>query len=244
MRNMREIRLNKTCNYIHLMSGGLDSGYSLLRIAKEEKEKDPSVVIHPIFFDYGQFVAETEWASVIRIVGYIRDFLKKRSIADDPVRISLKSELFRWSESDAFKGIEGNCDPEIESRNLILFSVLTSYLIACANHQKIPEAEFIISSGFKEKEMADCSSDFFKRFEELLSMYKPNMKFHFQILENWSRQKIVSETKKLLDFNETELKKFRKLTVSCYSQTIDGEPCGKCSKCKSLELEKMKTHNN
>lgn len=243
VRNMREIELNKTCNYIHLLSGGLDSAYSLLRIAKEKKEKEPSVVIHPIFFDYGQFVAETEWARVAEIVGYIRNFLSEQSIVDDPLKISLESELFQWSESDAFKGIQGNPNPEIENRNLVLFSVLTSYLMACANHQKILKTEFIISSGFKEKEIADCSRDFFEKYSKLLSMYKPNMKFHFPILKNWNQQRIVNETKVLLDFSETELKKFRHLTTSCYSPTINGEPCGKCSKCKSLELEKMKAHN-
>jgi 7-cyano-7-deazaguanine synthase in queuosine biosynthesis len=100
---MREIKLNETCNYIHLISGGLDSGYSLLRIAKEKKEKEPSVVIHPIFFDYGHFAAKTEWARVVEIVRYIRNFLDEQSIIDDPLRISLKSELFQWSESDAQK---------------------------------------------------------------------------------------------------------------------------------------------
>lgn len=133
--NMREIKLNKTCNYVHLISGGLDSAYSLLAIAREKKEKEPSVVIHPIFFDYGQRVAEIEWASVAKIVGYIRSFLNEQSIVDDPVKISLESELFLWSESDAFKGVEGNPDPEIENRNLVLFSVLTSYLMACAKVQ-------------------------------------------------------------------------------------------------------------
>jgi 7-cyano-7-deazaguanine synthase in queuosine biosynthesis len=240
--NIREITLNETRNYIHLISGGLDSAYSLLKIAKEKKEKEPSVVIHPIFFDYGQFAAETEWASVTKIVGYIRSFLNEHSIIDDPVRISLESELFQWSESDAFKGIEGKCDPEIENRNLVLFSILTSYLMACANHQRVPEAEFSISSGFKETEMADCSTDFFKKFEELLSMYKPKMRFHFPILRNWSRKRTVEETKSLLDSNEKhardELKKFQQLTTSCYSPTVNGEPCGRCSKCRSLEPKK------
>lgn len=240
---MREIKLNKTCNYVHLISGGLDSAYSLLRIAKEKKEKEPSIVIHPIFFDYGQFAAKTEWARVAKIVEYIRNFLNEQSIVDDPVKISLESELFQWSESDAFKGIKGNPDPEIENRNLVLFSVLASYLMACAKHQKIPKAEFRISSGFKEKEMADCSRDFFEEFSKLLSMYKPNMEFYFEILKNWNRLRVIHETKVLLDFSETELRKFRQLTTSCYSPGINGKPCGKCSKCKSLKLEKMMREN-
>jgi 7-cyano-7-deazaguanine synthase in queuosine biosynthesis len=221
------------------MSGGLDSSYSLLQIANEKKKNDPSAVIHPIFFDYGQFVAETEWDRVTKIVEYIRDFLKERSMIDDPVKISLESELFQWTESDAFWGVKGKRDAEIENRNLVLFSVLTSYLMACAKHQEITKTDFDISSGFKNKEMDDCSKDFFDKYKELLSIYKPGMTFHFQILGNWTLRRIVDETKRLLDYrNEAEFNKFRKLTVSCYSQTIDGEPCRICSKCKSLERQK------
>jgi 7-cyano-7-deazaguanine synthase in queuosine biosynthesis len=240
---MREIELNETCNYVHLMSGGLDSAFSLLKIAKEKKEKEPSAVIHPIFFDYGQFAAEAEWSSVTKIVEYVRSFLNKQSMVDNPIRISLESELFQWSESDAFRGIEGKRHPEIENRNLVLFSVLASYLMACANHQNIPHAKFSISSGFKEEEIADCNRDFFGKYSELLSMYKPDMEFHFEILENWSRQKVIKEIKVLLDASETKLKEFRQRTISCYSPSSDGKPCGKCSKCIFLEMEKMKAQN-
>jgi 7-cyano-7-deazaguanine synthase in queuosine biosynthesis len=237
--DMREMELSKTYNYIHLISGGLDSAYSLLQIAKEKKQREPSVVIHPIYFDYGHFAAETEWARVEKTIAYIRNLLNDQSIIDVPVKISLKSELFKWSKSDAFKGIEGERDPEIENRNLVLFSVLVSYLMACAKHQNIPKAEFSISSGFKEKEMPDSSSDFFRKYEDLLSMHKHKMSFHFQILKNWSRRRIVEETKALLNSDEKrardELKKFLKLTTSCYSPMDDGEPCGACSKCESLE---------
>ena len=216
----------------------MDSGYSLLKIAKEKKEREPFVVIHPIFFDYGQYAAEAEWASAVRIVKYIRNFLNSQSIIDDPVKISLESELFQWSESVAFKGRAGYPDPEIENRNLVLFSVLTSYLIACAKHQKIPKTQFYICSGFKERELPDCNDYFFKKFTELLSMYKPELKFYFGILKNWNRQKIINKTKALLGLSESELKKFRELTISCYSP-INGKPCGECYKCKSLEVEKI-----
>lgn len=235
---MREIELNNTCNYVHLISGGLDSAYSLLSLATEKKEKEPSAVIHLIFFDYGQCAGEAEWTSVKKIVGYIRNFLNLESIIDDPVKISLESELFQWSDSVAFKGIGGNPNPEIENRNLVLFSVLASYLVACANHQKIPNAKFSITSGFKEEELPDCSRTFFDKFEELLSMYKPNMKFHFQILKDWSRKRVMREIKELLNSSRTELTKFRQQTMSCFSPTVNGEPCGKCPKCEYIELEK------
>jgi 7-cyano-7-deazaguanine synthase in queuosine biosynthesis len=235
---MREIELNKTSNFVHLMSGGLDSAYSLLMTAKKLKRQ--FVVIHPLYFDYGQCAAEIEWQRVSRIVEYIRNFLKSRSVIDAPLKISLRSDLFQWTQSDAFKGLRGIQEPEIENRNLVIFSILTSYLMACANNQNITNPEFIITSGFKEKELNDCSRDFFDDYSKLLAKYKPNMKFHFEILRNWDREKIVSETKRLLKGSETELKKFRQLTISCYSPTVNGEPCGKCSKCKSLKKEKTR----
>ncbi|MFX1343448.1 MAG: 7-cyano-7-deazaguanine synthase [Promethearchaeota archaeon] len=240
MRNVREIKLNETRNYIHLMSGGLDSSYSLLKIAKENKKNDPLTIIHPIFFDYGQFVAETEWDRIQKIIEYIRNFLKKPSTIDDALEISLKSELFHWTDSDAFWGPKGKRTPEIENRNIVLVSVLTSYLIACAKHQDINEANFKISSGFKQSEMDDCSEDFFNKYKELLSIYKPKMTFEFPILKNWSRKRVINETKKLLGYgDETEFGKFYKLTVSCYWQTKDGEPCGGvCSKCEFLKTQK------
>jgi len=150
---MIEINLNKKQNYIQLLSGGLDSAYSILKIAKKLQKDNGSLVIHPIFFDYGHYVADTEWERVIKIIKYIRDFLKDKSLIDDPIKISLKSDLFQWCRNDAFRGKKGCKNPEIENRNMVLFSVLASYLIACAEHQKINSTEFKITSGFKEKEL-------------------------------------------------------------------------------------------
>jgi len=236
---MREIDLNTKCNYIHLLSGGLDSAYSLLKIARKLKKDKESLIIHPIFFDYGHFSATTEWERTVKIVEYIRGFLSDKKLLDDPVKISLKSDLFQWCESDAFKGKgDGTC--EIENRNIILFSVLASYLIACARHQKIDSAEFKITSGFKEKELPDCNNNFFKRITELLGTYTKNkFKFDFDILEGMGRQTVINKTKKLLRWKKIELRKFLQLTISCYSP-INGKPCNLCCKCRLLKKEKMK----
>lgn len=240
---MREIILNEECNYIHLLSGGLDSAYSLLKIAKESKRLNGqvNVIIHPIFFDYGHFAAEVEWNRVQKIVNYVRDFLQDKDAIDDPIRISLRSDLFTWSNSCAFKGEKGDNEPEIENRNMVLFSVLSSYLIACANHQKIKSTKFKITSGFKEGELPDCNKKFFDKFSELLRLYKKDLIFDFEILESMEYQQVISKMKRLLRGNEDEVRKFRTLTTSCYSPTANGDACGKCYKCKSLEIEKMKS---
>ena len=236
---MREINLNKQCNYIHLASGGLDSAYSLLKIAKKKKENEPHAVIHPIFFDYGQYATETEWSSAVKVIEYIRDYLGDKKVVDDPIRISLKSQdLFQWSRSVAFQGLEGdNTTAEIENRNLVLFSVLASYLIACANHQNITNTHFEITSGFKDGEIADSNKAFFKQFADLLHSYKKDYTFDFKILPNKDFLWIKTKTLDLLHGSETELKKFRARTISCY-YPIDGRACKKCIKCTSIDNEK------
>ena len=247
---MIEIKLNSECNYIHLLSGGLDSAYSILSRAKELKEIEPPIVIQPIFFDYGHYSAKIELARVKKIVRYIRRFFKNKSIIAEPTKISLRSDLFTWSRSDAFKGKEGDKNPEIENRNMVLFSVLASYLIACANNQNISSTTFEITSGFKEKELPDCKSAFFEKIKDLLRVYNKdrkypkNLTFNFPILPCMERQTIIDKTKELLNNDETELKKFLKLTTSCYSPNNKGEPCYECSKCESLRDEKMKSTYN
>ncbi len=244
---MNEIEIHKECNHIHLLSGGLDSAYNLLRVAKYFKEKDEKVVIQPIFFDYGQFAAKEEWKRVPKIVEYIRNFLDDNSIISDPVKICLASELFQWCRNDAFLGNKGIPNAEIENRNMVLFSVLASYLIACAKHKGIgtscketsesERTQFIITSGFKQKEMQDSKKEFFSGIESLLNCYNDKLDFHFEILPYKRRYAIEGLTKKLLNGSEEELNKFMRLTISCYSPTDTGEKCGMCSKCTSIKKE-------
>ena len=234
----REITLNDRTNYVHLLSGGLDSAYSIFETVKRLKKVGESFVVHPIFFDYGHYASDCEWEKVIGIVEFIRAFLNDKSVIDDPVKISLKSDLFQWCKSQAFKGISGEEKPEIQNRNMILFSVLASYLIACAENQNIRKTKFQVTSGFKEKELPDSKSTFFNKFTELLSIYRPEFTFHFHILNSMERQTVIRKTKDLLSGNEIELKKLLALTISCYSPTKDCHRCGLCYKCKNLDKEK------
>ena len=244
---MKEIKLNQEINYIHLLSGGLDSTYSLLSRVKELKEKEPPIIIQPIFFDYGHKAAKIEWARVRKIAKYICSFFNNKSLIANPLKISLRSNLFTWSKSDAFKGKKGEKNPEIENRNMVLFSVLASYLIACANNQKIKSTTFEITSGFKEKELPDSKSAFFEKIKDLLRMYNierkhpKDLKFNFQILEGMGRQTIIDETKKLLNDDETKWEKLRGLMTSCYDPSDSGDPCSECSKCKLLSNERMES---
>ena len=242
---MIEIKLNSQCNYIHLLSGGLDSTYSILKLAKDLKHDKSHAAIQPIFFDYGHYAAKTEWIRVKEIVKWIHLFLNDKTIIKNPIKISLRSQLFQWCKSQAFRGLEGEEYAEIENRNLVLFSVLASYLIACANHQKILKTKFEITSGFKEKELPDCNNNFFEKFTEIINLYTKNrqvpkdLSFHFPVLEYIDRDIVIEETRKLLNNNQIELDKFLELTTSCYSPTNAGKPCYKCCKCKSIREGKI-----
>jgi len=237
MMKIKEISLNEKPCRIHLLSGGLDSAYSLLELAKGLKDNN-TAVIHPIFFDYGHYAANVEWKKVKEIVKHVRDFLQNESIIDDPIKISLKSDLFHWCKNDAFVGNEGVPNSEIENRNMVLFSVLASYLIACAEHQDIKSPEFEITSGFKEKELDDANAEFFEAMKKLLKVYKKDFTFNFRILQKMGHPQILKKTKKLLNGDEVKLQKFWRLTISCYSPTKEGDACNKCSKCTSVSNEK------
>ena len=114
----------------------MDSSFNLLERAEEFAIKKSSGIIHPIFFDYGHKAAEFEWKRVKAIVQFIQKKHGKIVVAK-PLKISLKSNLFQWTKSNAFKGNSGNRNAEIENRNMVLFSALASYLLTSANNQKV-----------------------------------------------------------------------------------------------------------
>lgn len=233
-----EITINRKKNHIHLLSGGLDSAYKLLEEMIKKQENQEKAVIYPIFINYGQYAATAEWNSVKDIVKYIQKFSEKPELISNPIKISLASDLFKWCKSDAIRGKDGINHPEIENRNMVLFSVLASYLIACAKNQGINETDFEITSGFQKDEMYDSTELFFKKISTLVELYTNNRKrkltFNFKIWNKKKRDTIKGNIKKMLGGSESELNKFLKMTTSCYSATKISEECGQCSKCKLL----------
>ncbi len=236
---MKEIKVDKTKNYIHLFSGGLDSTYALLKLAIDvHKGKKEEHEIQPVFIDYGQHVAPDEWKSVEKVISFIRSTLDETDLLSDPIQISLRSDLFTWCKNVAFTGVEvGNVTCEIQNRNMILVSIVASYLMACAKNQLIEKTVFEIHSGLKDREMPDSNRHFFDRLQELLCEYKSQYAIKVELLPEMSRDKVCGEIKRLLKGSEAQLKQLVSLTVSCYSP-IDGKPCGKCWKCTRMKQEK------
>jgi 7-cyano-7-deazaguanine synthase in queuosine biosynthesis len=237
---MIEIKVNKELNYIHLLSGGLDSTYALMVLIKDIKErKKPRSIITPVFIDYGHYAAKAEFACVKKVAAKIITEFDAKSILKEPLYISLRSELFQWCKSEAMIGRDigkGTC--EIQNRNMVLVSILASYLFASAENQKIEKTVFEIHSGFKDGEMPDCNLLFFELLKCLLLVYKPNYKMNFIILQNISRQQIFKKMKRLLKGNESKLQQFKDMIISCYSPKEDGSACGKCWKCRNIKKHK------
>lgn len=239
---MEEIQVRPdTINYVHVFSGGLDSTYGLLRLAKN-LEKQNANWIQPIFIDYGHYAALTEWRQVQNIVSFLNLKLKNSGIIREPVRLVLKSDLFGWCMNQAFTGknLEEN-DCEIQNRNMVLMSILFSYLQACAVNQKLDHASFEISSGFKEGEMKDASAEFFKALTATYSIYTKAYSMNISLLPAKNLSQIFTGMKKLLHGSHTDLDRLVNLTTSCYAPSDNGAQCGKCYKCRTIAGNKRKS---
>jgi len=237
---MEEIKVIQGINYIHLFSGGLDSTYSLFDLCREFEKRSESSKIQPIFLDYGQYASIAEWTSVNNVIKFIQSELHSPEILNHPIIVNLRSDLFIWSKSVAFNGIQTkDSDPEIENRNMVLLSILYSYAIACARNQNIHKAIFEVYGGFKDGEIADCKASFFNSLSQLMKQYHPEYIMNFHLLPaKFDRQTTINAMKRLLKGSEDKLKRLKGLTISCYSP-INGEACGKCWKCLKISEGKL-----
>lgn len=239
---MKEIKINtEGPNYVHLFSGGLDSTYGLLKLARDIKDdRKPKGIIQPIFIDYGHFAAPTEWKQAQTIAAFINTKLRKPSIIRKPIWINLKSDLFKWCHNVAFTGKEvGEDTCEIQNRNMVLLSVLFSYLLACAQNRGIKRASFEIYSGFKEGEMGDCSCEFFNSLTSIFGTYQNEYPMKVVLLPYASRAQTYAKLKRLLRGNQSDLNELLSMTTSCYAP-IDGRACETCYKCRKIAQEKQK----
>ena len=237
---MEEMKVVQGNNYIHLFSGGLDSTYSLFKLCKELEKSNEAGNIQPIFMDYGQYASIAEWGSVNKVIKFIQSELHNPGVLNNPIIINLRSDLFIWSKSVAFSGIESkDSTPEIENRNMVLLSTLYSYAIACARNKNIPEAVFNVYSGFKDGEMGDCNNLFFKRLSELMRQYHSEYNMNFHLLStNLTRKQTYSDLRRLLKGSQPKLNKLLDLIISCYSPH-NGKACGDCWKCRKIAEGKL-----
>lgn len=225
-------------NYFFLFSGGLDSSYGLLKLLIEGKIKKP---INLIFFNYGQFSEKYEWQAVEKVYDFLERYFDTNNILQKPFKIDLSSDLFTWTESVSFTGSihkpKNNkfAETEIENRNIVLFSILYSYILSLINRQAISKCEIIIYTGLRDKELPDASSSFFYHLNEAMKEYHEDYPFSVKFIIDETPNEILEKLKRnILPLDRKKIVEFCKSVSSCYAPK-DGKPCYECAKCKNVD---------
>jgi 7-cyano-7-deazaguanine synthase len=188
-----------------LCSGGLDS----TTVAYWMRERGIEVV--PIFFDYGQHCAETEWETLKRVLPVAG--------TRQPERIDV-SGIFRGSRSrlivepDLWNEHVVDSDLYVPYRTLLFFSIGA----AAAQTRDLSDvySGFINSNHAKE---LDCSAAFLNGLDALAENVGP-VRFHVPF-RAWSKAQVVAEA--------VRLGVAVGATYSC--QLLSDIPCGACPNC-------------
>lgn len=189
---------------IVMVSGGLDSTTVCYLLAKK------SIEIFPIFFDYGQHCAETEWAK-------INEVLPPEVLP--PERISL-SDIFKGSKSRMIDEADLWSETVVDSDLYIPYRTLLFFASAAARAQTIGILD--VYSGFINSNHAkeiDCSTEFMNDLDEL-SAGVGAVRFYAPF-GTWSKSEVV---RKALELGVPIGR-----TFSC--QVSSSFPCGACPNC-------------
>ena len=187
-----------------MVSGGLDSTTVCHLLINEGTE------VYPIFFDYGQHCAETEWANVNEVLP---------SEVLPPERINL-SDIFKGStsrmivEADLWTEVVVDDDLYIPYRTMLFFAS------AAARAQTVGILD--VYSGFINSNHAkeiDCSTEFMNGLDEL-SVGVGTVRFHAPFGTS-SKSDVVRKA--------VELGVPIGRTFSC--QASSSFPCGACPNC-------------
>lgn len=187
-----------------LVSGGLDSTTVCYLLVSQGTE------VHPIFFDYGQHCAETEWAKV-------REVLPRKALP--PKRLDI-SDIFKGSSSRMI--VEANlwAEPVSDDDLYLPYRTLLFFAVAAARAQTLGilnvYSGFINSNHAKE---IDCSTAFMNGLDEL-SRGVGAVRFHAPFREK-TKADVVKEA--------LELGVPIGRTFSC--QASSAFPCGACPNC-------------
>jgi len=187
-----------------MVSGGLDSTTVCFLLASE------GIEVHPLFFDYGQHCAETEWAKV-------KEVLPRMALPPERLNIS---DIFKGSpsrmivEADLWKDAVSDDDLYLPYRTMLFFAV------AAARAQTLRILD--VYSGFINSNHAkeiDCSTAFMNGLEEL-SKGVGAVRFHAPFREK-TKADVVRQA--------LELGVPIGRTFSC--QASSSFPCGACPNC-------------
>ncbi len=224
-----------------LFSGGLDSSYRLLQWCVEKNETEP---LCPVFFNYGQYNADYEKQSAERIYSLLNNRYQNRL---GPLRIintvaSLDDNkepvtLFPWSVAEPILGKKTKSkyflSLEIENKNMVIYSLLISFILSEIRTKNIDQTTITIHSGLRDGEMGDSSRSFFDLIKAAMNIYHNNFVFNFEFIDNIKPKTIVKNVSKMLK-SKHNAKNFVKMTASCYTPINGRMPCMDCSKCELI----------
>ena len=187
-----------------MVSGGLDSTTVCYQLANQ------GIEVHPIFFDYGQHCADTEWATVQEVLPPGAMPPERLNISDifkgSPSRMILEADLWKEAISDD--------DLYLPYRTMLFFAV------AAARAQTLRilnvYSGFINSNHAKE---IDCSTEFMNGLEEL-SRGVGVVHFHAPFREKNKADVVRQALKFGVPIGRT---------FSC--QASSSFPCGACPNC-------------
>jgi 7-cyano-7-deazaguanine synthase len=188
-----------------LVSGGLDSTTLSYWLAQQ------GVSVLPLFLDYGQHCAQTEYETACRVL--------PESIERDLRRLDISS-IYAGStsrlieEADLWTEQVSSSDMYLPYRNLLFLSVAAAFAQSHAIGNVY--AAFINSNHALE---IDCSNEFFDRLGGMLAEYG-GVKIEMPFRE-FSKRDVVRLA--------AELEVPIGLTYSC--QISAGTPCGACPNC-------------
>ena len=187
-----------------MVSGGLDSTTVCHLLVKA------GTVVHPIFFDYGQHCAETEWAKV-------KEVLPTEVLP--PERINL-SDIFKGSTSRMIVEADLWTEAVVDDDLYIPYRTMLFFAAAAARAQTVGILD--VYSGFINSNHAkeiDCSTEFMNGLDEL-AVGVGAVRFHAPF-GTWSKSDVVREAVKLgVPVGRT---------FSC--QASSSFPCGACPNC-------------
>ena len=195
-----------------LSSGGLDS----TTLAYWLRAQDTP--FQPLFFNYGQHCAETEWQVLNTVLP---------AGANPPRRIDI-SDIYRGARSRLIKEPDLWSDPVTDSelyipyRTLLFLSVAAAY--AQSHHMSEVHSGFINSNHAKE---LDCSSAFLNGLDALAAGVGP-VRFQFPFREKSKKDVVALALQLNVPIGRT---------YSC--QVYSDVPCGACPNCVE-RLEALK----
>jgi 7-cyano-7-deazaguanine synthase in queuosine biosynthesis len=122
---------------------------------------------------------------------------------------------------------------EIENRNMVMYSILYSYILSLIKRQDISTCEIIVLSGLRNHELSDASEPFFGHLNQAMLEYHKEYKFTVEFIVDKTPKQILEDLSSIFQNDEQTILNFCRCTHSCYSST-DGTPCNSCPKCKSI----------